>query len=148
MTERDLAIRLGEHYLGTWYSWGGDDPMAGFDCSGFVIEVLTACGRLPRGYDSTAKGLYNRIASLGGASPKAGAPGSLVFWSSTEDASGIRHVEMIYAIIAGKAFSIGASGGGSRTITKEDAIRDNAFVKIRPVDGRSGHVLFADPFVT
>jgi len=30
----------------TFYLWGGDDPLAGFDCSGFVIEILKSVGIL------------------------------------------------------------------------------------------------------
>jgi hypothetical protein len=41
--------------------------------------------------------------------------------------------------------TIGASGGGSATTTLEEAIRSNAFVKVRPLAQRLGYIL-RDPF--
>lgn len=43
--------------------------------------------------------------------------------------------------------AIGASGGGSRTRTRQDAIKHNAFIKIRPVDSRKYIAGFANPYV-
>ncbi len=45
-------------HLLTAYRWGGDDPIDGFDCSGFVIEALTAFDIWPGG-DTTAQGLHD-----------------------------------------------------------------------------------------
>jgi len=42
---------------------------------------------------------------------------------------------------------IEAGGGGSKTITKADAIRDNAFIKIRPIYSRKFLWGFVDPFL-
>jgi hypothetical protein len=42
--------------------------------------------------------------------------------------------------------SLGASGGGSRTVTVSDAIRSNAFIKLRPFRSRDGVAGFVDPF--
>ena len=76
--------------------------MAGFDCSGYVIEILQSVGRLPRG-DWTAQGLYNTFAHVATDHPK---EGRLVFWANS--AGRIVHVE--YCING--FLSIGASGGG------------------------------------
>lgn len=45
----DSAIRSGERYIGTRYTWGGESPGEGFDCSGFVRYVFGQQGvHLPR----------------------------------------------------------------------------------------------------
>ena len=43
---RFYAYKLAWKYIGKFYKWGGDDP-SGFDCSGFVIEILKSVGILP-----------------------------------------------------------------------------------------------------
>jgi hypothetical protein len=132
-TRREIALFVAESNLGRWYSWGGDDPNQGFDCSGLMIEVLSAAGVFPRGDDTTAAGLRQRYQRV--SQPR---PGDLLFWGEPPT-----HVEMVWVIVDGTVFTIGASGGGSRTRTREDAIRDNAFIKIRPA--RAGWTA-ADPF--
>ena len=52
MDKRELFVDVLWNYLGTWYSWGGDDP-EGFDCSGLVVEGLKSVGMIPRGGDAT-----------------------------------------------------------------------------------------------
>ena len=42
------------------YRWAGDDPMAGFDCSGYLQEVLASVGMDPRG-DQTSQALHDDI---------------------------------------------------------------------------------------
>ncbi|MBW1999911.1 MAG: C40 family peptidase [Deltaproteobacteria bacterium] len=85
--KRQLATRYAWSFIGHWYRWGGDDP-SGFDCSGLVIEILTAVGVLPRGYDNTSGGLYKRFQSYHVRFPF---EGCLAFW--TNKAGRIIHVE-------------------------------------------------------
>lgn len=47
-----------KHFIGTKYNWGGESPEQGFDCSGFIQEVLRSQGFDPRG-DQTAQGLFD-----------------------------------------------------------------------------------------
>ena len=124
---RDSAIQYALTFTGKPYSWGGDDAVAGFDCSGLVIEVLKSVGAFPRGQDMTSHGLYTRYRDHSVPEPYAGC---LLFWGSSIDK--IKHVEM--AVNDWQA--IGASGGGSKTLTRQDAIDHNAFVKMRPIAGR------------
>lgn len=136
MTERELALRVAYHYLGTPYRWGGDDP-SGFDCSGLMIEALKSCGRFARIGDTTADGLmrmYERVTH-----PR---PADLVFWLRAERAI---HVGML---IEDPRFYIGADGGGSRTRSEDDAWKQNAYVQIRPVESRGSPAerVFASPF--
>jgi|GEM_PF-765748 len=132
---RAIATRVAWSYLGHWYKWGGDDP-AGFDCSGFVIEILKSAGALPRAGDWTAQALWNRFKDR---TVKTPGEGCLVFWQSS---SRIIHVE--YCLT--RDLAIGASGGGAGTRTVADAADQNAFIKIRPILSRSGIAGFVDPF--
>jgi NlpC/P60 family len=133
MTPKEIALKVAWSFLGEPYIWGGDDPMQGFDCSGFVIECLKSAGKLPREGDWTAMGLATMFPHL--AEPY---EGCLVFYGLPK----IVHVELCLDDV----FSIGASGGGSKTLTKADAIKQNAYIKVRPFRSRSGIACFADPF--
>lgn len=136
MHDREVGLKYIFSYVGNWYKWGGDDP-SGFDCSGFAIEYLKSIGKLPRKYDNTAEGLWQRFKDKYKVSkPKRGC---LVFWG---DGKKCVHVEIMIT----DKFAIGASGGGSKTITPSDAIRDNAFIKVRPIASRAGIVGYIDPF--
>jgi len=122
---RKLASQYAWRYIGTWYSWGGDDPSS-FDCSGLIVELLKAVGIFPRKYDITAQGIWNKFKSNKVDTPR---EGCLAFWHSATNRDEVIHIE--YCI--DEFHTIGASGGGSKTKTKEDAIRMNAFVKLRPI---------------
>lgn len=133
---RYVALEIAWRMWGLPYLWGGNDPIAGIDCSGMQVEILQSVGILPSG-DWSASMLWGRFAAQEIKEPKAGA---LVFF---EDKAGkIVHVEMCI----GDGLSIGASGGGSRTKTLEDAILQNAYVKIRPI--MRGRLIrgYLDPF--
>ena len=134
---RELVLGVVSSYHGTFYKWGGDDP-SGFDCSGLIVEGLKATGIFPRSFDTTAQGLFDRFEAT--SDP---VPGDLVFWKRGEK---IVHVEMIYCLIDGNLYTIGASGGGSRTLTHEDAIAENAYIKIRPMKRDRTLAGFRDPF--
>jgi len=137
MTDRELAIKIAWKMLGQPYIWGGDDPIAGFDCSGMVVEILKSTGQLPREGDWTAQSLFNLFQSQ---LVIVARKGCLVFWGS--DLKHITHIEMMIDDLR----TIGASGGGSRTLTEQDAIRQNAYIKIRPLNGRKSPVSIVDPF--
>jgi cell wall-associated NlpC family hydrolase len=132
--ERKLVVEIAKSYQGTWYRWGGDDP-AGFDCSGLAIECLKSVGKLPRGGDWTASGLSRLF-------PVTQNPleGDLVFWQNR--IGKIIHIE----VMINNELAIGASGGGSKTLTIQDAIKHNAYIKIRPVSGRPNIWGYCDPW--
>lgn len=134
----DLALVVAERMLGKPYIWGGDNPGEGFDCSGFVIEVLKSVGILPRSGDWTANDLLRYFAKNPTSVPK---EGCLMFWGKGTKAT---HVEFVFAVIDGTVLTIGASGGGSTTKTQQDAIQQDAYIKIRPA--RSKHLAIVNPF--
>ena len=135
---RAAAIRYAWAFLGLPYQWGGDDPIRGFDCSGFVIEALQGVGVLPHGFDTTADGLYRKFRGNETAAPGAGC---LVFWFGADGKA--KHVEML----VNDLHVIGASGGGSATTSREAAAEHNAFIKMRPLGYRGGNYKIVDPFM-
>ncbi len=125
MTNIKIASSLALHFVGLPYIWGGDDAVAGFDCSGVVIEVNKSVGNLPRKGDWRAKDLYRLWADKW---VQKAVEGCVVFFS-TGGALDIYHTEYVYK----NGLMIGASGGGGKTLTREDAIKQNAYVKMRPL---------------
>ena len=123
---RNYALR----FVGLPYIWGGDDPMRGFDCSGLVQELLRAFGAHPNyNDDMTAQGLYDALMKSG--QYNVTLPGALAFYGKNFRA--ISHVAMIiYPDII-----IEAGSGGSATKTVQDAIDQNAYIRIRSLKRRS-----------
>lgn len=137
---RGVAKRYLESFIGIPYIWGGDDP-SGWDCSGLVIEWLQGVGIFPRNADTTAHGLMKKY-ELGQIDAEEAQPMDLVFWLN--DAGRAVHVETVWNPAT---LAVGASGGGSRTRTEEDANEANAFVKMRPIASRKGRRVYVDPFL-
>ena len=138
--QRIAAIRYIERFLGQPipYKWGGDDPIEGFDCSGFILEILQAVGLISHGVDMTAGGLYLRYREN---KVEKAHTGCLLFWLNQNGRA--THVEM--AIDA--YYTVGAAGGGSSTLTREDAVRQNAFIRMRPIEYRgTASLVICDPF--
>lgn len=125
LLDRQYIVRYATYFIGTWYSWGGDDPDA-FDCSGFLSEVAQAGDIIGRKERLTAEGFRERFFNY---KIPFLLPGTLVLFFD-KDKNRATHIELGID----NKHTIGASGGGSKTLTKEDAIRDNAFVKCRPVN--------------
>lgn len=114
MAKRDDALTYALLWTGRFYIWGGDDP-SGFDCSGFVVEILQSVGVIPHNSDYSADGLYNLFKNYPVDLPETPKPGSLVFWLKNDIAI---HVE----IMVDKTRSIGASGSGSPQYSLDDTI--------------------------
>lgn len=141
---REAAFVTWEAYLHQPYRWGGDDPLAGVDCSGLALEGLKSVGLFPRSADVTAHDLlhatYKNLIRI--TDPLSLRRGMLVFWPSSSGR--IRHVEIVWAVIGETVLTIGASGGGSRTVDRASATAQNAYVKIRRIT--PGWVAAVDPF--
>lgn len=123
--------------VGKPYIWGGDNPVLGFDCSGLIIELLTTVGMWPPKKDTTAQGLYYHFEQFGQIGKKEF--GSLVFYG--KDLNLITHVAMIIE----PGFILEAGSGGSKTKTVQDAIDQDAFVRVRPLENRKDIVAIILP---
>ncbi len=119
-------ISYAKTFIGTRNQWGADGGGA-FDCSGFVQEVL-AVENLDPGGDQTAQQLFNHFRKKGHESSLK--KRALLFFGKSD--VHITHV----AISIGNSQMIEAAGGGSKVLTAEDAIRENAMVRIRPILSR------------
>ena len=123
----DRLIDYAMQHVGLPYRWGGDDPMRGYDCSGFVQEILASVGEDPAG-DQTADSLYRHFSRYGKLQqPDAGA---LAFFGS-----GTKITHVTFCIDNFRM--IEAGGGGSKVKTVEDAARQNAYIRVRPISLRS-----------
>lgn len=129
VNQMDFLIKYAMSFIGLPYRWSGDDSIDGFDCSGFVQEVLSSVGMDPRG-DQTAQGLYDYFKSSDGQRGVL-SRGSLCFFGSSE--TRISHI----AIAIDSWRIIEAGGGGSNTVSRAAAAKHNAFIRIRPINSRS-----------
>ena len=118
---RSKAVEYIQRWIGTPYSWGGDDFSA-FDCSGLILETFKAIGKFYDHEDYSAAALYHKYKSNEVKQPFAGC---LIFWFNK--AGKAVHI----AMMIDKHFLIHASGGGSRVKTVSDAIDKNAYVMMR-----------------
>lgn len=121
-----LMIEYSKTFIGKPYRWGGEGVL-GFDCSGFIQEVLGCVGLDPSG-DQTAQGLYNHF--IKNAKGSGIAPGALLFWGKSEQK--ITHVSLAIDYF----YHIEAGGGNSRTVNLEVAEKQGAMVRIRPLKSR------------
>jgi cell wall-associated NlpC family hydrolase len=136
MTDKvKLMLNYALSLLSRPYRWGGDDPLAGFDCSGYVQECLASIGLDPKG-DQTAQGLYDHFAGI---SEREAGPGSLVFFGSST--SKISHVALLWD----SEHMLEYGGGGPNTTNLQQAIEQNAYGRMRPITSRKDVVAILKP---
>lgn len=133
--------------LGTPYHFGGNNPVEGYDCSGFVMEYMHMYGVGPKG-DATSQAIHNYFMvrpdqQLGnwGYSPNTKAPpmGALVFFGR-----GPKQITHIGLMI--NSVQMAEAGGGTQSVlTEKQAADRNAYVKIRPYTRRKDIVAVIIP---
>jgi len=146
-SQREVALWVWEQAYGMPYIWGGDDAVEGYDCSGLVIEGLQAAGILPRKGDWRARDLAAKFSVREFSHVSRG--DLVCFGDPITHIEIVWHRESLYNRDIGREpmiWTLGASGGDSETLTREDAIRDNAFVKVRPLESLGRPMAFRNPF--
>lgn len=135
----DLLKEYALRFIGIPYKFGGRSPMEGLDCSQLMQEILASVGLDPPG-DQTAQTLFDYFSIPGNSAhlfgPKLGA---LLFFG--ESVTKITHV----AMALDEFRMVEAGGGRSSTRTLEDAIEDNAYVKIAYIAKRKDLVAVLRP---
>ena len=134
MTKKEIVIQYALSFLGVPYRWGGSDRFNGFDCSGFIQEILDSVG------DQTAQALFeafkNKEIDFTLGIPEC----SIIFFGKSK--SQITHV----AMSIGSGSMIESGGGGSKTLTLNDAIKQNACVRIKSISRRKDLVAAVNLF--
>ena len=125
------------NFIGTKYRYNRQNPLAGFDCSGLMVECLRAFGFIKYNEDYSSQGLYNLMDEKN--SRNVLVRGSLIFFGKNEKS--ITHV----AMCVGNGLMIEAGGGGKTTLTEEDAALNDAFVRIRPINYRKDRMWVKKP---
>jgi cell wall-associated NlpC family hydrolase len=124
---------MASNYLNIKYQWGGTSPEQGFDCSGFVFEVLASLGfnfpSISSDHELRRSQYLYEILKSYEHSPSIRAGDILWFGKSIKE---ITHV----AIAASSLLMIEAGGEGREST-------DKGSVRIRPI--RSDLVAFRSP---
>lgn len=128
--DRLILINYAASLLGLPYIWGGQSPLVGFDCSGLVIHLKMSEGEFPQRQDATSQGLYLYFKDKGYINTGHPTFGCLAFYGKSVNE--ITHV----AYCLDDETIIEAAGGGSKTLTRKDAERDHAFVRLNPIKYR------------
>lgn len=122
------------------YHWTGSSPMTGFDCSGYVCELMKMAGEIPHKSDFSSQGLLDFFEK--GKAEALGAPqfGALLFFG--ESVTKVTHVAFALA-----QWTLAEYGGGDEsTTTLEAAIARSAFGRMRPIDYRANRVACLRPY--
>lgn len=128
----DLALKVAWAMYGTAYKWGGDDPVGGTDCSGFISEILRSVGEIGPKERLTTHTIWQRygVSRNNAVDEDDIDAGDIILYSKDDTAAGINHVVMAL----GPNFIIEAGGGWQDTDTLAEAAAANAFVRVRPLD--------------
>lgn len=127
-------------FIGKPYVFGAEGP-AGFDCSGFVQEILKSQGMDIQG-DQNAQMYFDYFKDPANGVKAANTLGTLVFFGKSE--TEISHV----AILLNSLLMIEAGGGDSTTTSAIEAEKRHAFVRVRPLLARRDAIAFIRPNYT
>jgi cell wall-associated NlpC family hydrolase len=129
MTNKDILYDYLMTFNGIPYQWGGANRLTGLDCSGLVLEFLSAAGLWQTG-DTTSQGLYQHFVKAG--AKVAGTPqfGDLCFYGN--GTAGISHI----SVALNDKLMIEAGGGDQTTTSPAAARTKGAMVRVRPITRR------------
>ena len=128
----DYAIQ----HCGVPYRWAGNNPLTGFDCSGFVQWLLRSVGLDPPGRQ-TSQTLYDHFEAT--SERNSFTLGALAFYGKS-----VREVAHV-AMLLDEYQVVEAGGGDHLTLTLEDAAAKDACVRIVLLNGRPDLVAILKP---
>jgi len=137
----EIIRRIAFAHYNVAYIYGGKKYRIGFDCSGFVHDILTAVGRLPEIKTGMSAAMIFDYFKSRDYQVFQGAPfeGCLVFYGSL-----FRISHIMYCLDGG--ITIGAAGGSEKCTTVSKAAELDARVKCLPYNYRDDVVGFIDIF--
>lgn len=131
-------IEYAKAWLGIPYVYGGNNPLSGFDCSGYILWVLSFFGM--SGGDKSAQAIYDHFSKPAIGYPlQVPEPGALVFYGKNNRE--ISHVALSFD----KYFILESAGGDSKTKTKAAAEKEGACVRQRMYNYRGDLVAIVMP---
>ena len=136
--QRRELIELGTSHMsytiGTPYRWGGDDPINGFDCSGLVMEYLKTIGLAQENEDMSSATMAKTFAKR--LKPEDYEAGDIVCFASKSKPKTVNHVGLItdHPQNGLPTLILEAGGGGSTTLDEQIAAKQNAYVRVRPLE--------------
>jgi cell wall-associated NlpC family hydrolase len=122
------ATEYAKQFVGKPYIWGGKCLVQGSDCSGLVCELLKAAGVFKSHENYGSQDLYNALYMKSKVNVRG--PGALAFYGT--NISSIEHV----AYMLDGQFVIEAGGGDHTTTSEEQAIAQNAMIRVRLINHR------------
>jgi cell wall-associated NlpC family hydrolase len=138
------AIRYAWSLIGSRYYWtdgskqsaGNDDPVLGFDCSGFVSEICRAVGWIGSRERLSSTEFLARFPRSTGSRPK---PGDILIYGGRLDDGTLDPYHVSFVV--GPEHIIEAGGGGRGVDTDGEAAALNAFVRVRPIEFRASEII-------
>lgn len=121
----EIMLLYAQSMLGTPYIYGGNSPLKGLDCSGFVTECLRSVGIIDS-KDYSSSTLFEELRGRKGYRSVL-KRGSILFFGQSRN--NISHV----AIAIDQNFMIESGGGDRNTLKFFDAVNKNAAVRVRPI---------------
>jgi cell wall-associated NlpC family hydrolase len=144
MTDMSLVRDYAMRFIGVPYHYGGASPMEGEDCSHFVCEMLMAFGIEPFGFYLTAQGLSEQAHRTESPYQHLGTSDSIEMGDLAFFGKGPNQVEHV-GFCLNDSLMINAAGGDASTVNVAEAIKHQAFVKIRPIHYRRDFLFVVRP---
>lgn len=130
--QMNVLVHYALQFVGVPYIYGGNNPISGMDCSGFVCELLRASGVLVG--DHSSQMIYEYLVANGAQECRGPRCGAIVFFGKAIDK--ISHV----GFCVNSDIMLEAGGGDHSVKHRSDAELKGAFIKMSPISKRHDQV--------